>query len=81
LFDAVLGWQTVSTTLENTPELGINATADPTNRLSVSAPATLLNHEGAGHQLKINKATCERHIKPFVPNKLFWACGNGLGRE
>lgn len=57
LFDAVLGWQTVSTTLENTAELGINATADPTNRLSVSAPATLLNHEGAGHQLKINKAT------------------------
>ena len=43
LFDAVLGWQTVSTTLENTAELGINATADPTNRLSVSAPATLLN--------------------------------------
>lgn len=36
--------------------LGINATADATNRLSLSAPATLLNHEGAGHQLKINKA-------------------------
>ncbi|MEP1766937.1 MAG: hypothetical protein ABJJ53_09925 [Sulfitobacter sp.] len=26
------------------------------NRLSVSAAATLLNHEGAGHQLKLNKA-------------------------
>ena len=36
--------------------LGINATADATNRLTVSAPATLLTHEGAGHQLKINKA-------------------------
>lgn len=36
--------------------LGINATADTTNRLSLSAPATLLNNEGAGHQLKINKA-------------------------
>jgi len=35
---------------------GINATADNTNRLAVSAPATLLTHEGAGHQLKINKA-------------------------
>ncbi len=36
--------------------LGINATADATNRLTVSAPATLLTHEGAGHQRKINKA-------------------------
>lgn len=38
-------------------QLGINATADATNRLSVSAPATLLTHEGAGHQVKINKAS------------------------
>lgn len=38
------------------PQLGVNATADTTNRLSVPSPATLLNHEGAGHQLKINKA-------------------------
>lgn len=36
--------------------LGINADADAVNRLAVSAPAVLLNHEGAGHQLKINKA-------------------------
>lgn len=36
--------------------LGINATADTTNRLTVAAPATLLTHEGAGHQVKINKA-------------------------
>lgn len=36
--------------------LGINANYDSTNRFSVSAPATLLNHEGAGHQLKLNKA-------------------------
>ena len=32
------------------------ATADATNRLSLNAPATLLNHDGNGHQLKINKA-------------------------
>lgn len=38
------------------PLIGVNATADASNRLSVSSPATLLNHEGAGHQLKINKA-------------------------
>ena len=38
--------------------LAINgATADTTNRLSLNAPATLLNHDGDGHQLKINKAS------------------------
>lgn len=36
---------------------GINAAADTTNRLSVSSAATLFNHEGASHQLKINKAS------------------------
>jgi hypothetical protein len=43
-------------TLDELPMLGINATANATNRLTVSAPATLLNHDGAGHQLKLNKA-------------------------
>jgi hypothetical protein len=33
------------------------ATADATNRLSLNAPATLLNHDGDDHQLKINKAS------------------------
>lgn len=42
--------------LQNLPGLGINAGSDTGNRLAVSAPATLLSHEGAGHQLKINKA-------------------------
>jgi len=42
--------------LDNLDGVGINASHDSTNRLSVAAPATLLNHEGAGHQLKINKA-------------------------
>ncbi|MFC3182406.1 DUF2793 domain-containing protein [Cypionkella sinensis] len=38
-------------------ELGVGgASPDATNRLSVNAPATLLNHDGAGHQLKLNKA-------------------------
>ena len=36
--------------------LGIGATPDATNRLSVVSPATLLNHAGAGHQVKVNKA-------------------------
>lgn len=41
--------------LDNLAGVGVNASADATNRLVVSSPATLLNHEGAGHQLKINK--------------------------
>jgi hypothetical protein len=37
--------------------LGINTAADATNRLAVASPATLFTHAGAGHQLKLNKAT------------------------
>ena len=37
--------------------LGIGgATADATNRLPIRAPASLFNHAGAGHQVKVNKA-------------------------
>lgn len=32
------------------------ATADATNRFSINAPASLFNHAGAGHQVKLNKA-------------------------
>ncbi len=40
-----------------TPSLvGVNATADANNRLAVSSNASLFTHEGAGHQLKLNKA-------------------------
>ncbi len=40
----------------NPATLGINATADATNKLAVSSPAVLLNHVGAGIQVKLNKA-------------------------
>ncbi|MCF6274554.1 MAG: DUF2793 domain-containing protein [Robiginitomaculum sp.] len=40
---------------QNLAQIGINTTADVTNRLSVSSPATLLTHAGNGHQLKLNK--------------------------
>ncbi len=46
----------VDQTTQNLPMLGVNATADATNRLSVSAPASLFNNEGNGHQIKVNKA-------------------------
>lgn len=36
--------------------LGVNTVADSTNRLAVRSAATLLTHEGAGHQIKVNKA-------------------------
>ncbi|MFN3845013.1 MAG: DUF2793 domain-containing protein [Paracoccaceae bacterium] len=37
--------------------LGIGTAFDATNRLAVVSDATLLTHDGGGHQLKINKAT------------------------
>ncbi len=50
-------WVPAAGVIDPTPQLGINATADATNRLAVASPASLFNHEGGGHQLKINKAT------------------------
>ena len=52
-------WQEViaSVNLQNLPGVGIGATADATNKLSVAADATLLNHAGAGHHLKLNKSS------------------------
>ncbi|WP_238373105.1 peptidase G2 autoproteolytic cleavage domain-containing protein [Heliomarina baculiformis] len=37
-------------------KLGIRTDADAVNRLAISAEASLFSHDGAGHQLKINKA-------------------------
>lgn len=36
--------------------LGINATADATNRLALASAASLFNHAGNGHQVKVNKS-------------------------
>lgn len=41
----------------NPTTLGINATADTTNRLALSSVASLFNHAGSGHQVKVNKNT------------------------
>lgn len=51
-------WQAIggSGAMPTFQRLGISATPDDTNRLSVTSAATLLNHAGNGHQLKINKA-------------------------
>lgn len=37
-------------------DVGINASSDATNKLALSSTASLFNHAGASHQLKINKA-------------------------
>ena len=50
-------WAALRAATDQLAGLGVNTAADPVNRLSVAAPATLLSHEGQGHQLKINKAT------------------------
>jgi hypothetical protein len=51
------GQSWVSPTLGSVEGLGINANFDETNRLSVSSDASLLSHDGAGHQVKINKSS------------------------
>ena len=50
-------WVAVAATGAGLPQLGINTSADATNRLAVASAATLLTHDGAGHQLKLNKAS------------------------
>lgn len=49
-------WHPASSQPLQVGAIGINAAADATNGLALSAPASLLRHKGAGHQLKINKA-------------------------
>ncbi len=49
-------WVAVAATGSGLPRLGVNTSPDATNRLAVASAATLLTHDGAGHQLKLNKA-------------------------
>ena len=37
-------------------KLGLNTSADEVNRLAISSEASLLSHDGEGHNLKVNKA-------------------------
>lgn len=51
-------WHSLSLTTDGSVAMiGVNATPDETNRLSVASDASLFNHAGHGHQIKINKAT------------------------
>ena len=55
-YSAAGQWLAPSEQMQKALGLGIATSADTVNRLAVSAPATLLTHAGAGHQLKLNKA-------------------------
>ena len=50
-------WVTQADSPAEFSQLGVSTTPDDTNRLAVSSPAVLLTHAGAGHQVKVNKAT------------------------
>jgi hypothetical protein len=50
-------WNIATGQTQNLTGLGVNTSSDPTNRLAVAAPASLLTHEGADHRLTINKAS------------------------
>ncbi len=50
-------WSDIAPPPSSLPLLGLNATADLQNRLAISSPASLFNHEGHGHQVKVNKAS------------------------
>lgn len=49
-------WVLPPAATDNLDGLGIGLAADAVNRLAVRSEAALLTHDGAGHQLKINKA-------------------------
>ena len=49
-------WLAIDPSLDNVDGVGINSSYDLVNRLALASEASLFSHEGAGHQLKINKA-------------------------
>ncbi|MFN7177797.1 MAG: DUF2793 domain-containing protein, partial [Thermaurantiacus sp.] len=55
VFDGA-AWQGPEAQGARADSLGIGTPADAVNRLAVAAPAVLLTHQGAGHQVKVNKA-------------------------
>lgn len=52
-----VAWISALTNVVNpVPLVGVNATADASNRLAVASANSLFNHDGADHRIKINKA-------------------------
>ena len=55
IFDGA-DWVAVASPGAGLPQLGVHTAADTTNRFALASDASLFTHDGAGHQLKINKA-------------------------
>ncbi len=49
-------WIVPTGATDGLPGVGVGTLSDATNVLAVQGPASLLTHDGAGHQLKVNKA-------------------------
>lgn len=50
-------WAEVVPGLDNLDGVGIGTASDATNKLAVASEASLFSHAGAGHQMKVNKAS------------------------
>src|SRR5690606_37685299 len=55
-FDGMAWMDAAVHSVNPAPLVGVNATADATNRLAVRSPASLFDEEAGDHRLKINKA-------------------------
>ncbi len=51
------GWSAQSAGGSSPTTLGINATADTTNRLALASDAALFSHDGTDHRVTVNKAS------------------------
>ena len=60
---------------------GINADADTFNRFVLSSDASLFNHNGAGHQLKINKAAPDETASLLFQSSFSGRAEMGLSGE
>jgi Protein of unknown function (DUF2793)/Peptidase_G2, IMC autoproteolytic cleavage domain len=49
-------WELPPSETQNLDHIGINSSADASNRLTIAADASLFTHDGAGHQMKLNKS-------------------------
>jgi hypothetical protein len=61
--------------------LGINTTADATNKLSVASDAVLFNHNGADSQVKVNKAAASDTASHLFQNNYSGRAEFGLAGD
>ena len=72
-------WSNPDPWSDNVLELvGVNAAPDTTNRLSVSSQASLFNHAGNGHQMKLNKAAVADTASLLFQSNWSWRAEMGL---